>query len=359
MKAQLQEIIDLQKQYSANNTPAMQRRGDLIRRVLPAELAISSARLARALGPHGADLNFEGRDGTGKKTFVPWVRFFSASKTTSAQEGWYCVYLFEATGRGVYLALAHGSTTFEDGQFKPKPAEHLAELVAWGRLQLSDVIAAEPSLETTMSLGGRTLSNAYERSTLLAKWYPSAAIPNDSLLYDDAEQFARLLRRIYDAEALGRVPHAVPPEVTEVQEAASGLKKRGNGQGFGLTPAERRAVEVHAMAIAKQHLNGAGWSVQDVSASRSYDFLCRKGKDEIIVEVKGTTTLGAQVVLTKNEVAVQRKLYPLNALIVVHSIILDRTATAPSPHGGTLAMLLPWKIEDQQLSPLAFTYALL
>lgn len=355
MQSEIEEIISLQRQFSAKNTPAMQRRGDLIRRALPAELAIASARLARALGPHGADLNFEGRDGTGMKTYVPWVRFFSRAKTKSAQDGWYCVYLFEATGKGVYLALAHGSTTFEGGEFKPKPAKQLVELVAWGRGQLRAVIAETPDLASPMLLGGRTLGDAYERSTVLAKWYPVGTVPDDNQLYTDAEHFAGLLRRIYDGETLGRAPQTLPPEAVAVERVAAGPAKRTGAQGFGLSATERRAVELQAMALAKQHLLQHGWRVTDVSADHPYDFHCRRKRDEMIVEVKGTTAIGEQILMTHGEVAAHRKHYPSNALIVVHSIDLDRSPAGPVATGGECFMVSPWLIEDAHLTPIAFT----
>jgi hypothetical protein len=352
MQTDLEEIIALQAQYSSRNTPAMQRRGELIRRVLPAELAVATARIARALGPYGRDLNFEGRDGTGMKTYVPWVRLFSRVLSPSAQNGWYCVYLFEATGRGVYLALAHGSTDFQDGEFKPKPAEQLAELVAWGRQSLGAELAENPTLIPHVQLGGKVLGDAYERSTVVARWYPADGVPSDEQLYDDVVRFAGLLRAIYDAETTGRTPNSRAPEATEVELAASG-RSAATGQGFGLTASERRAVELHAMSRAKAHLRGLGWSVQDVSGSRPYDLYCTQPGATLVVEVKGTTTAGRQVVLTRNEVQIQRRHFPANALVVVHSIELRREGN-PEAEGGDLVMLSPWSINDEQLQPLAY-----
>ena len=100
-------------------------------------------------------MDFEGRDGTGRKTLIPWVRFYSEARSRSAQNGWYCVYLFDAPGTGVYLELGHGSTTLEGGEFRPRPPEELAKLVAWGREALKPVIIDEPPLALPMKLGGR------------------------------------------------------------------------------------------------------------------------------------------------------------------------------------------------------------
>jgi hypothetical protein len=337
MRDELLEVIELQQAYSATNTPAMQRRGELIRRAIPKQLANAREELRDALGAHGADLEFEGRDGTGRKTLIPWVRFYSKARSHSAQVGWYCVYLFDAPGTGVYLELGHGSTTLEKGEFRPRPAEELAKLVAWGREALKAVISDEPALASPMKLGGRELGDAYERSAVLAKWYAADNMPTDEQLLNDAISFAEHLKRVYDAEVLGLAPTAPPPEVIEVERAASGQpQRRGNAQGFGLSVAERLAVELHAMALAKSHLQKLGWHVRDVSATHPYDFDCQQSGQEMIVEVKGTTSTGDEIAVTHNEVEAHRERHPNNALIVVHSIDLVRPPRAAEGHRGKI-----------------------
>jgi hypothetical protein len=200
MRAELLEVLVLQREYSPTNTAAMQRRGILIREVIPHQLAGISERLNSALGPHGSDLDFQGRDGTGRKTRIPWVRFFSRARSPNPRNGWYCVYLFDALGEGVYLELGHGSTTFEEGEYRPRPLEELASLIAWGRDALKEVIHSHPDLLQPMTLHGQLLGNAYERSAILTKQYPLADIPNDEQLYNDAVEFAGYLKIIYDAE---------------------------------------------------------------------------------------------------------------------------------------------------------------
>jgi hypothetical protein len=43
------------------------------------------------------------------------------------------------------------------------------------------------------------------------------------------------------------------------------------------------------MAVATAYLEGAGWSVENVSTTRSYDLHARRGGEILRVEVKGTT----------------------------------------------------------------------
>lgn len=77
----------------------------------------------------------------------------------------------------------------------------------------------------------------------------------------------------------------------------------------------------------------------------------------MIVEVKGTTSIGEKIVMTRNEVAAHRSHHPHNALIIVHSIDLQRLLPEnPKADGGILLMLSPWEIVESQLRPLAFEY---
>ena len=305
----------------------------------------------------GKTWGFRGETVRVQKTLIPWLRFFSSAKSPSAQRGWFCVYLFDAAGTGVYLALQHGSTNLVEGEYRPRPPEDLARLVAWGREVLAPVIQSNLTLVQPMALQGEDLAGAYERSTILAKFYSATDLPNDEVLFNDAAEFAEYLKLIYDAQALGLAPSTPPPEVLEVETVAAGQpERRGIGQGFGLSTSERRAVEMHAMRLAKAHLESCQWRVRDVSASKPYDFLCKRGSEEMIVEVKGTTSTGEQIVLTKNEIAAHCMRHPNNALIVVHSISLTRASDTPSADGGELIVLSPWEIKESQLQPLAFQY---
>ena len=95
----------------------MERRGDLIRKIIPKGMRQWRAASAEAVLPFRGRLNVQGRDGTGLKTFVPWVRIHSPELSASAQNGWYVVYLFKADGNGVALCISHGSTRFDGRDF--------------------------------------------------------------------------------------------------------------------------------------------------------------------------------------------------------------------------------------------------
>jgi hypothetical protein len=70
------------------------------------------------------------------------------------------------------------------------------------------------------------------------------------------------------------------PEAAAEKESAAAAEKalaRSKDRGFARTTQERRALEAHAMAVAKKYFRHERFDVEDVSARRSYDLLCRRG----------------------------------------------------------------------------------
>lgn len=76
--------------------------------------------------------------------------------------------------------------------------------------------------------------------------------------------------------------------------------------------------------------------MKDVSATRPFDLEVRLGADVLSIEVKGTTSDGSEVLLTRGEVEHHRKVHPANALAVVAGIRLQGPPDAPEAVGGDL-----------------------
>jgi uncharacterized protein DUF3883/EVE domain-containing protein len=151
-----------------------------------------------------------------------------------------------------------------------------------------------------------------------------------------------------------------PAAANEVEAAldvvAERVGERPSGQGFRSDPAMRRAVEEYAMLKARRHYEVQGWRVEDVSNRYPYDLHCtRPDGDELHVEVKGTTSDGATVLLTRNEVEHARMHYPRVALFIAAQL---QVSTAPlAITGGRVLIREPWKVQDDCLRPLAYVYA--
>lgn len=337
----------------------MQERGHLIRNVIPNELRTWSAAQPNALLPFRGRLNVQGRDGTGLKTFVPWVRVHSPELSPSAQNGWYVVYLFRQDGEGVALCISHGSTRFDGRDFKPRTWEEAATLMVWARGLVRNQAALMGMVEG-VNLGSiATLSKAYESTTAFSKTYAAANLPDDSELARDALQAVAILGELYRAQELGKAPGSLPPEMIEAVDAVRAVARPGSkrtasgGQGFGLSTLERQAVELHAMSTALAWLTANGFTtVRDVHATHSCDFLGMRGGVEHYIEVKGTTSTYGRVILTANEVELHRRVHPANLLIVVHGIDLIETRTKAV--GGQVSVLAPFMVDSCDLAPLSY-----
>ena len=72
------------------------------------------------------------------------------------------------------------------------------------------------------------------------------------------------------------------------------------------------------------------------------------------VEVKGTTSAGVTVLMTKNEVNNARQMHPDVALFITADLEVDRSVDPPTASGGRDVVFDPWDIETSELVPLAF-----
>ena len=97
-----------------------------------------------------------------------------------------------------------------------------------------------------------------------------------------------------------------PNDVVRVPKISTSKpqKNRKSSQGFIKDSKKKVLIELHAMKVAYEHYSDNGYEIEDCSGLRNlgYDYRCKKGNELIEVEVKGTTTHGNSVILTRNEV---------------------------------------------------------
>ena len=162
---------------------------------------------------------------------------------------------------------------------------------------------------------------------------------------------------------------AVGKPMSEVDEASERIQK-GSGRtpgssrrrslraGYLMDAEARVAIEVRAMNVAMEHYS-RNWKVEDVHGHESYDLVCRRGKLEMHVEVKGTTGDGARILLTRNEV-IHAQSYPSVSLFVLVGIDLERYAdgTVRTAAGGNPVIFDPWVVESGTLLPVGYDYTL-
>jgi len=138
-----------------------------------------------------------------------------------------------------------------------------------------------------------------------------------------------------------------------IAEAAEDARSLISGQGFNVTPELRKAIEALAVQKATRFFQSRGYAVRKVG--KPYDLDCCKGKKVLRVEVKGTQTDGASVILTPNEVLSARK--NSTALFILHSIRCRKVGKSTVPAGGEPLILNPWQIDNHgRLKALSYIY---
>ncbi len=119
---------------------------------------------------------------------------------------------------------------------------------------------------------------------------------------------------------------------------------------------QQGAVEAYAVQCARQHLQDDGWAIRYVGDKKTWDIEANKEERSLYVEVKGTTSPGAHVILTGAQVREYGNRFPDTMLLVVHSIDLDRSASPPTAAGGHIEYWHPWAIEQADLEAISWKY---
>ena len=133
---------------------------------------------------------------------------------------------------------------------------------------------------------------------------------------------------------------------------------RNTGQGYASTAEERKAIEEASMQAARTHFENEGFEVEDRSANNPYDLLCRRDGERLYVEVKGTTTSGQSVHLTRGEVEHARSHQGEAALFVVKNMELVESEDNLEARGGEQLIRYPWHPEEDALTPTRYDYQL-
>ena len=359
----IESVFPYQLKYSQSNTPAMQERGELIRNKIPGLFrnAVESNRIPNvSLIP---DLFIEGSDGKGNKNYVPWVRFASESLSPSARIGWYITFLFSTDGSSVWLVIAHASTS-EGGKSISKEVRQ--KLKEWGlsKLPSLDEIDTELSASVDLNSGGPGLGDKFESTSLFGFQFKQGNVPSTTRILEKINLLLPYLKTLYDAELSDpTMPSAEPTEIKAAEEAIDEIAgkipkvRKYSGQGIRGTYKENKAVERRAVDLAVSYFKATNnWeSIKDTGDKESYDLLLTNKSKKMYVEVKGTQSSGDKVFLSKNEVIVQKKFYPNNALVIVSGIKLEK-GEEPKASGGNVKVISPWKITNSHLTAMAFEY---
>ena len=332
----------------------MQERGRLIRTDLVREIGSLQNELSRSLGSYGHDFDVDASDGIGRKTELPWVRFFSKRMSPRPTEGFYCVIHFSTDGSAYFVTVGCGSSSFLNGSFQTLPEAELRAKTRWARATVERELGTVFPFTDEPDFGARRpLPISFQRATALAKRFP-AENEDEQQVRESLIQAARCLAVIYEAEALGRDLQPADIDELALRDSVRPLQER-SGQGARLDAEGRRLVELRAMEVAKSWLVEQGYNVTDKSSNHPYDLEAKRGDYALKIEVKGTTSESASAILmTRNEVDLHRQEKGATGLLVVSQIDLRDRGGSRRAEGGFLEVFLPWDIDGWIATPTAF-----
>ena len=348
----LQDVLKLQPLYASKNTSDMKSRGVLIRNTIPDLLR---SEIIPQL-PIGYDWKVEGSDGVGLKGESPWVRIFDDSYSPSATHGWYVVLHFSRDGRALFVNLGCGATSFKNGSLVPVATEILGREIKWAKDFLANAEGIS-KFSDFPKLGGNKLSEQFERAIAFCRSYSAEAI-NAKTVAEDIQLLAEFLAQIYQVAPLGKGALAPDPILSEVRdqiEDAAGKFQGRKGQGRGLTAAEKKAVELHSMELARKEMIRLGFSdIKNCSATKPYDYEAVKGGEIRFIEIKGTTSSeGGSILLTPGEKRFHEGKPGKTILIIVCDISLTR-GEVPIASGGKVRVFSPWDFSTWLFEPTGY-----
>lgn len=141
----------------------------------------------------------QGSPGRGRWAETVWVSVFDRLVTTSAQNGYYLVYLFRADGAGVHLSLNQGTTAVHAEVGGRRYLSVLRDRATVYAGLLGAPATTDLDLGPIDLGGGGTLTRGYEAGNVAAVYYPSGAVPSDEQLFSDLVRMLVLYRDLVEA----------------------------------------------------------------------------------------------------------------------------------------------------------------
>ena len=140
----------------------------------------------------------------------------------------------------------------------------------------------------------------------------------------------------------------------EVQENITTSTHSFGGQGFQSDVETRLMIEAYSMKLCQCYYEKQNYEVKDVSANQPYDLLIKKKDKIFFVEVKGTQTKAENIILTKNEVALNKSQGNDMILFIVHSIGMNKKSVKKG--SGIVKIIKPWVVNPDMLICISYTY---
>jgi 5-methylcytosine-specific restriction enzyme A len=136
----------------------------------------------------------KGSIGNGVIATIPWVSIFDTEITTSSQNGYFIVYLFQEDLKGFYLSLNQGWTQYEKC-FKTKVGKEKVTINK-NKAQFLLKGTSSFSFENIQLNTNIKLARGYELGNICSKYYSFNSIPDDNELIDDLRNLIGVYREL-------------------------------------------------------------------------------------------------------------------------------------------------------------------
>lgn len=153
------------------------------------------ARDLKTVASLGKEYLVQGSAGQGNWAEIPWICVFDREITTTAQEGYYVVYLFDAYMEGVYLSLNQGWTQYQD-EFGINEARKNIKRNAEALQHLLRTTLGDFSFSPINLHARNVLGKGYELGHICGKYYLRKEIPDDITLANDLRNLLSVYREV-------------------------------------------------------------------------------------------------------------------------------------------------------------------
>ena len=178
-----QEILNILNSYTNLKkqafNPTMLKQADYIEKDLPKTIM-------NKLNLNTARYQLKGSVGNGNWTETPWVSIFDKEITTTAQKGFYIVYLFKKDMSGVYVSLNQGTTYISKKYKGLKPREKMKQIASNIRENLG--FSANLSLNEIDLISGTPNAKNYMAAHICGKYYSFQNLPSEAELISDLQE---------------------------------------------------------------------------------------------------------------------------------------------------------------------------
>ncbi len=137
----------------------------------------------------------QGSPGKGNWAEIPWIGLFDKEVTTSAERGYYIVYLFDAQMQGVYLSLNQGYVQYKEIYTIKNAEKEIRQTALKLQEQLRSVLP-DFNFQPISLHPKNNLGRGYELGHICGKFYSMNAIPDDAALLNDLRNLIGVYREL-------------------------------------------------------------------------------------------------------------------------------------------------------------------